>query len=73
VPVTGGLRPVAATDGLISLRAGYPTVTRASSDEPGLPRNSPWPSDTPEALDWGTLERAIAVCDRFLRRRGTGG
>jgi hypothetical protein len=73
VTVTRGLRTVAATDGLISMRAGYPTVTLASIDETGLPRNYHWPSDTPEALDWGTLESAIAVCDRFLRRRGTDG
>lgn len=73
VEVTRGLRTVAATDGLISMRAGYPTVTLASIDETGLPRNYHWPSDTPEALDWDTLESAVAVCDRFLRRRGSDG
>jgi hypothetical protein len=64
-----GLRTVAATDGLISLRAGYPTATLASVDQTKLPRNYHWPTDTPEALDWKTIEDAIAVCDRFLRRR----
>jgi Peptidase family M28 len=72
VAVTRGLRTVAATDGLISMRAGYPTVTLASIDESGLPRNYHWPTDTPEALDWNTLEGAVAVADRFLRRRATG-
>ncbi|HTX33060.1 MAG TPA: M28 family peptidase [Solirubrobacteraceae bacterium] len=69
VAVTRGLRTVAATDGLISMRAGYPTVTLASIDESGLPRNYHWPTDTPEALDWDTLHGAIGVADRFLRRR----
>ena len=68
-----GLRTVAATDGLISMRAGYPTVTLASIDETKLPLNYHWPSDTPEALHWRTTEQAIAVCDRFLRRRAAAG
>jgi len=67
-----GIRTVAATDGLISLRAGYPTVTLASVDETKLPRNYHWPTDTPDALEWQTIEDAIAVCDRFLRRRAAG-
>ncbi len=69
VELTRGLRTVAATDGLISMRAGYPTVTLASIDETGLPRNYHWPNDTPDALDWTTLESAVAVCDRFVRAR----
>jgi hypothetical protein len=69
VTVRRGLRTVAATDGLIALRAGYPTVTLASIEATGLPLNYHWPSDLPEALHWDTIEQAIAVCDRFLRRR----
>ena len=69
VEVARGLRTVAATDGLISLRAGYPTATLASIDETGLPLNYHWPSDRPEALHWRTVENAIAVCEKFLRRR----
>lgn len=66
-----GLRTVAATDGLISLRAGYPTVTLASIDETKLPRNYHWPTDAPDALEWQTIDDAIAVCERFLRRRAS--
>jgi Peptidase family M28 len=69
VSVTRGLRTVAATDGLIAHRAGFPTVTLASIDDTGLPLNYHWPSDRPEALHWETIEQAIAVCDRFLRRQ----
>jgi len=73
INVTRGLRTVAATDGLISMRAGYPTVTLASiDDDTKLPLNYHWPSDTPDALHWDTIERAIEVCDRFVRRRAAG-
>jgi acetylornithine deacetylase/succinyl-diaminopimelate desuccinylase-like protein len=63
-----GLRTVAATDGLIALRAGYPVATLASVDYTKLPLNYHWPSDTADALRWETIEDAISVCDRFLRR-----
>ncbi len=69
VSIRRGLRTVAATDGLIALRAGYPTVTLASIDDTGLPLNYHWPSDTPQSLHWETIEQSIVVCDRFLRRR----
>jgi Iap family predicted aminopeptidase len=72
VRIARGLRTVAATDGLISLRAGYPTVTLASVDDTKLPRNYHWPSDTPDGLDWRTIEDAIAVTEAFLRRRAAG-
>jgi Peptidase family M28 len=72
VSVMRGLRTVAATDGLIALRAGYPTVTLASGEESLLPRNYHWPSDTPDTLEWQTVEDALEVADRFLRRRATG-
>ncbi len=72
VEVARGLRTVAATDGLISMRAGYPTVTLASIEHTGLPLNYHWPTDTPAALCWETVEKAVLVADRFLRRRAAG-
>lgn len=69
VEVRRNLRTIAATDGLVAMRAGYPTVTLASIDETWLPLNYHWPSDRPDALHWDTIEQAIEVCDRFLRRR----
>ena len=68
-----GIRTVAATDGLVSMRRGYPTVTLASIDHTKMPLNYHWPSDTPDALHWETVEQAIAVCDLFLRRRAIAG
>lgn len=67
VEVVRGLRTVAATDALIALRRGYRAATLASIDATKFPANYHWPSDTPENLDWGTMERAFAVCDRFVR------
>lgn len=68
-PVTRGLRTTAATDAIIPLRAGYDVATLASVDETKLPMNYHWPNDTAENLYWSTIQSAIAVCERFLRRR----
>jgi Zn-dependent M28 family amino/carboxypeptidase len=67
VELIRGLRTVAATDALIAMRNGYPAATLASVDATKFPANYHWPTDTPENLDWGTMERAFAVTDRFLR------
>ena len=68
VELVRGLRTVAATDALIALRRGYDAVTLASVDASKFPSNYHWPSDTPENLDWATMERAFAVADRFVAR-----
>jgi acetylornithine deacetylase/succinyl-diaminopimelate desuccinylase-like protein len=69
VMLTRGLRTVAATDGLIALRAGYPTCTLGGVDETKFPANYHWPSDTPDNLDWDSVEGALAVCEQFARGR----
>ena len=67
VHLTRGLRTVAATDALIALRAGYPTCTLGGVDETKFPANYHWPSDTPDNLDWSSIEAAVEVCLRYLR------
>jgi hypothetical protein len=67
VDLRRGLRTVAATDALIALRAGYPTCTLGGVDETKFPANYHWPSDTPDNLDWASVERAAEVCLRYLR------
>ena len=62
-----GLRTVAATDGLIALRAGYPTCTLGGVDETKFPSNYHWPSDTPDNLTWESVEGAVAVCEAYAR------
>ncbi|MBV9417413.1 MAG: M28 family peptidase [Solirubrobacterales bacterium] len=73
IPIVRGLRTTAATDAIIPLRAGYRVATLASVDETKLPMNYHWPNDVPEALHWGTIEQAIAVCEEFLRSRSGQG
>ena len=72
VEVRRGVRTVAATDALIALRAGYAVATLASVDHTKFPLNYHWPTDTPDALHWRTIENAIAVCRQFLRLRARG-
>ncbi|MGP0103733.1 MAG: M28 family peptidase [Solirubrobacteraceae bacterium] len=67
VELVRGLRTIAATDALIALRRGYDAVTLASIDATKFPSNYHWTSDTPENLDWSTMQRAFAVADRFIR------
>jgi acetylornithine deacetylase/succinyl-diaminopimelate desuccinylase-like protein len=68
VELRRGLRTVAATDGLISLRAGYRTCTLGGVDETKFPANYHWPSDTPDNLSWDSVEGALAVCEAYVRR-----
>ena len=68
-----GLRTVAATDGLIALRAGYPTCTLGGVDETKFPANYHWPSDTPDNLVWESIEGAVAVCEEYVRGRARAG
>ena len=69
IDIGRGIRTVAATDGLIALRAGYPVATLASVTDAKLPLNYHWPNDAPSELHWDTVRQAIAVCERFLRAR----
>ena len=69
VPIARGLRTTAATDAIIALRAGYRVATLASVDETKWPANYHWPSDSPANICWSTIEQAIRVCDRWVRRR----
>jgi hypothetical protein len=66
-PLRRGLRTVAATDALIALNAGYRTCTLGGVDETKFPSNYHWPSDTPDNLDWSSVEGAVAVCAQYVR------
>jgi acetylornithine deacetylase/succinyl-diaminopimelate desuccinylase-like protein len=67
VELTRGLRTVAATDALIALRAGYRTCTLGGVDETKFPANYHWPTDTPDNLDWESIEAAARVCEEYVR------
>jgi acetylornithine deacetylase/succinyl-diaminopimelate desuccinylase-like protein len=66
VELLRGLRTVAATDALIPLRAGYPACTLGGIDETKFPAEYHWPSDTPDNLDWSSVEGAVEVSRRYL-------
>jgi putative aminopeptidase FrvX len=69
VPLRRGLRFRNATDGLIALRAGYPTVMLGSVDpRTKLPSNYHWPTDTPENVDGRTIADAVTLCTSVIRR-----
>lgn len=57
-----------ATDGLISMRAGYRTTMIGSVNEYKLPSNYHWPTDTADNVDYSTVARAVRVCDALVRR-----
>lgn len=68
VELRRGLRTVAATDALIAHRAGYRACTLGGVDETKFPANYHWPSDTPDNLDWSSVEDAVRVCLEYVRR-----
>jgi hypothetical protein len=68
VELRRGLRTVAASDGLIPLRAGYRASLLGGIDETKFPANYHWPSDVPDNLDWSSVVQAVRVCDAYVRR-----
>ena len=63
-----GMRIHAATDGLISHLAGYKTALIASMNQYKRPSNYHTMQDTPENIEWNTVNDAIKVCDAAIRR-----
>lgn len=63
-----GLRFRNATDGLIALRAGYPTATIGSVTRLKVPSNYHWPTDTAENVNHATVSDAVTLCTAIARR-----
>jgi hypothetical protein len=68
-----GLRTRAATDGLIALRAGYPTALLASVDQRNIPSHWHCPCDVADNVDFDTVGQAAALCTALVRRLATPG
>jgi hypothetical protein len=58
------------TDGYIALRRGVPAACLMSVDDNGVASNYHWPTDTPERVDYGTLENAARLCEAVVRKAG---
>jgi Peptidase family M28 len=68
VELRRGLRFRNATDGLIALRAGYPSATIGSVTELKVPANYHWPTDTAENVDDDSVSDAVTLCAAIARR-----
>jgi Zn-dependent M28 family amino/carboxypeptidase len=67
-----GLRFRNATDALISLKAGYPTVMLGSVDQYRIPTNYHWPTDTADRVDYDRVHEAARLCRRITDRMAAG-
>lgn len=63
-----GLRLSFATDGLIPLRAGYPTASLGSVSEYRVPSNYHWPTDLPDNVIWESVVDCVRLCESLARR-----
>ena len=62
-----------ATDGLVALKAGYPTAALTSVDELKAPSNYHWPTDTAENVLYGTVNDAARLCESLVRALARAG
>ena len=62
-----GMRARASTDSVIPSRAGYPTATLCSMDAVKAIPNYHLMTDTPENLDFATVERALDLTEAVAR------
>ena len=67
VELERGLRARASTDSIIPSRAGYPTAALTSLTQWRSLANYHLPSDTPENLDYGTVEAATRLTEAVTR------
>jgi hypothetical protein len=62
IALVRGLRTRAATDGLIALRAGYPSALLASVDQRNIPSHWHCPCDVADNVDFDTIHQATELC-----------
>jgi hypothetical protein len=73
VELERGLRARASTDAIIPSRAGYPTAALISLTQWRSLANYHLPSDTPENLDYGTVEAATRLAEAVARGLSSSG
>ncbi len=67
IPLRRGMRARASTDSVIPSRAGYPTATLCSMDEVKAIPNYHLMTDTPENLDYATVQHALDLTEAVAR------
>jgi hypothetical protein len=67
-----GLRARSSTDAVVPSRAGYPTATLTSINSHKTLSNYHLMSDTPENLDYDTIDEAVSVAEVVARSLATG-
>jgi Zn-dependent M28 family amino/carboxypeptidase len=70
IPLIRGYTMRLGTDGYIALRHGLPAACLMSVDDKGVCANYHWPTDTPDRVDYRTLEHTVALCEAVVRRLG---
>src|SRR3954451_3841107 len=68
VPLDRGFRARASTDSVIPNRAGYPVATLTSVTPWGALANYHLPTDTPENVDYSTVDQAVRVARKVAER-----
>jgi putative aminopeptidase FrvX len=63
-----GMRFRNATDGLLALKAGYPSVMIGSMNKYKVPSNYHWPTDIADNVNYGTVADCVRLCDGVVRR-----
>jgi hypothetical protein len=57
-----------ATDGVVALKAGYPTAMIGSVDRFKAPTHYHWHTDVPENVDFARVAEAARLCEAVVRR-----
>jgi len=68
VTLRRGLRFRNATDGLIALKAGFPSVMIGSYNEFKVPDNYHWPTDDADHVTYPTIGAAVTLVEAVVRR-----
>jgi hypothetical protein len=61
-----------ATDGLVALKAGYPSACIGSVTDYKVPANYHWHTDTAENVDYDTLADGVRLAEAIVRRLDAG-
>jgi hypothetical protein len=67
VPLRRRMRAQTSTDGVVPLRAGFPTATLVSVNEFKTISNYHWPTDVPDNVNLGTVEQALTLAEAVAR------